>query len=1151
MKLSECIAVAPRYSRSINLERDLHSDVAARGYVLTATGLNCIARVAEALCPPSSGTSWTLTGPYGTGKSAFALYLTRLLANRDDSKDARKLLKNVAPQLLQELLSRKPIRQGGFCPVVVSASSGSLIVSLLSSSIRDLRSFAGRQALKSVRQLERFLKYGNEAPSKAVVETLSEAVEELRKLGLAAGILLVVDELGKALEHAALASGDIFILQELAESAASFQEPGLLLITLLHQSFEQYAAGLRSSVRNEWAKIQGRFVDIAFQDPPEQVLHVLANAIKQESCAKVRSFRLVASGIAAKMYDAGMAPKTFTKKAFVETSAALAPLHPVTALCLTHLCRKFGQNQRSLFAFLLSRELNGFGGFLEEDQTGELFSPARLYDYIVSSFGSAALIGDGAARWTETQSILQQHSDFSPSQQEIVKTVGLLTAIGAYGKLLPSLNVLKMSVGGEHFEKTWKELIHQSILVHRKHSGSFALWQGSDIDIEERLKEAQRRVPSGGTLASRMKSRLSPPPIIAKRHSFRTGTLRFFRVRFAATAEICVTPNELESDGTILYVLPDSEQDRQQAIELAGSSQFKSRPDIVVAIPTTTEPLRHSFRDVELLQWVIKNTPELQSDSVARRELRTRITFAQRQLEFEVERLFSPSAVTRTCWYQSGLKREVSSERLLSQMISEICDHVYCDTPIIRNELLNRRSLSSAAAAARRNLVGAMMKNSSRQQLGIEGNPPELSMYVSVLKASGMHREVENGGFQLGPPSRTSSLFPVWNRIERFFADCELKRERITTLYETLAAPPFGLKLGLIPLLFSASLLCHDADVALYEDGGFVPEVTSEIWERLLKHPAEFEVRSYRVSGVRKQVFDQYAAVFNSQDAPNLVAVVRPLFRFFNRLPEYSKRTSMLSSTAIAVREALFAAKEPDVLLFDQLPMACGFGPFSPAEESGSFRKFFRALREAIAELQRTYDDLLAHASEVLFGAFGVSPKKGRVDLQLRARALSEYAVEPRMRALLLHLADTDLAEVLWIEAVATLCVGRPPRTWTDTDRARFQVVISDLARSFRHLEAMMFEVSRAVLSAGAPAEVFRLGVTDQFSSELETVVTISFDELQPLTKLKESLEAFLLCEAPGTSKQIVMAALALVAKKLIAEGSDTVTKAAVTSQGR
>lgn len=72
-----------------------------------------------------------------------------------------------------------------------------------------------------------------------------------------------------------------------------------------------------------------------------------------------------------------------------------------------------------------------------------------------------------------------------------------------------------------------------------------------------------------------------------------------------------------------------------------------------------------------------------------------------------------------------------------------------------------------------------------------------------------------------------------------------------------------------------------------------------------------------------------------------------------------------MSTTAIAVRDALFAAKEPDVLLFQELPAACGFGAFSPTEDARDFHKFFRTSREALAELQRSYDDLLTHATDV------------------------------------------------------------------------------------------------------------------------------------------------------------------------------------------
>jgi len=57
------------------------------------------------------------------------------------------------------------------------------------------------------------------------------------------GILLIMDELGKALEHAARTPGeDIYLLQELAELASRSGSQPLLLVGVLHQAFEQYGS---------------------------------------------------------------------------------------------------------------------------------------------------------------------------------------------------------------------------------------------------------------------------------------------------------------------------------------------------------------------------------------------------------------------------------------------------------------------------------------------------------------------------------------------------------------------------------------------------------------------------------------------------------------------------------------------------------------------------------------------------------------------------------------------------------------------------------------------------------------------------------------------------------------------------------------------
>ena len=90
-----------------------------------------------------------------------------------------------------------------------------------------------------------------------------------------AGLIIVVDEMGKFLEHAASERSDIYLFQQLAE-LASRSEGRLILIGVLHQAFEEYAHRLGREQRDEWAKVQGRFIDLLVNTASEEQLELLS-----------------------------------------------------------------------------------------------------------------------------------------------------------------------------------------------------------------------------------------------------------------------------------------------------------------------------------------------------------------------------------------------------------------------------------------------------------------------------------------------------------------------------------------------------------------------------------------------------------------------------------------------------------------------------------------------------------------------------------------------------------------------------------------------------------------------------------------------------------------------------------------------------------
>ena len=118
-------AIGPRLHRSVSLEHDHASTAPSRPFILTACARRAIQRIAEGVSNPSSPRAWTLTGPFGTGKSSFCLFLSQLLSPPSfvSSKIARQVLERSDPSLLRSLRS---VEGKGLVPVVVTGARESL-----------------------------------------------------------------------------------------------------------------------------------------------------------------------------------------------------------------------------------------------------------------------------------------------------------------------------------------------------------------------------------------------------------------------------------------------------------------------------------------------------------------------------------------------------------------------------------------------------------------------------------------------------------------------------------------------------------------------------------------------------------------------------------------------------------------------------------------------------------------------------------------------------------------------------------------------------------------------------------------------------------------------------------------------------------------
>lgn len=339
--LDKLVVVSPRFARSVSLVRDVHRPDALDGYILTPTGRDVLRRLSDALAGDSPTRAWSLTGPYGSGKSAFALFAAQLLAGGETVRHrARKNLADWDVELSEHLFGAAgplPRKVGRLCPVLVTGSRRPLEQALAERLASSLRAIApnGRPPglVKRLEQLAAQASFSG----KDIVALFDEANAYLEKFGnAAAGILLIVDELGKFLEYGATnpERGDVFILQELAEAATRSKRP-FLFVTILHQALSIYTEHLSANRRAEWAKVQGRFEDVAFEERTEQMLRLLSHAIQHEGdAAGLRTLHKQAKAAAQEAATLGLHCGSMTSAELQGCLTACYPLHPLTAFIL-------------------------------------------------------------------------------------------------------------------------------------------------------------------------------------------------------------------------------------------------------------------------------------------------------------------------------------------------------------------------------------------------------------------------------------------------------------------------------------------------------------------------------------------------------------------------------------------------------------------------------------------------------------------------------------------------------------------------------------------------------------------------------------------------------------------------------------------------
>ena len=1032
--LSRVVTASLKRYAATNAEHDRGAG-SLHGYVPGPGTLDAVARLDLGMRGGKHGRAISITGPYGSGKSAMAVFLDALYGPDGSAewKKARRILRAMSPDLASSVSKTRVAlgaHKGGLLRCTATAGREPVAATV----VRALRDGAGRyfgsgHSFDGTDDLERMLD-ADKAPSAEAVLSM------IRKMCSEAPVLLVIDEFGKNIEYSAdeqRGEGDLFLLQAMAEMSGGSEGVPLFIVTLQHVAFEEYAAGASSAQRSEWSKVQGRFDDLPFANSSGQTRRLVAGALEHPGPAYKKEISAWAKKHAAAAREMGLEPDI--DEALL---SSCYPLHPLVLEVLPDMCSRYGQNERTLLSFVAgggSHTVARFIGDTSWDKPGEL--PAArldlLYDYFVAGSALAHAALSNASRLMEVSTIIRDAHGLSDEESRALKAIGVLNLLGKSGRLRASRGMVTYASGAS--DAALQSLEEKSIVSYRRHADEYRVWQGSDADIKSALETARKR-RADAPLAGMLNEFMPLIPIVAARHSYKTGTFRIFERRFAEPGQGVAAEPTKGHDGAVTYVTGDP-----------GRLRARPRRPVLVAKPSRLEPLREAVIEAASIRDVL-DKPEIASDRVARRELYEMLASAESAMNLEFGEAFGDEA----SWYRVGRPGRPSKNHL-GHEASKACDAGYPDAPLVFNEIINRTAPSRQGTGAVNKLLEAMVNKSGEPGLGISGWGPERSIYEALLARTGIHRsEGSASGFH--PPN--GLVVSLWKHWESMLTE-KRRRTAVSDLYAVASEPPFGARAGIMPVLTAALILANQDSMALYEHGTYCPAVTVEALERMAKNPSHFEIKYFGSAESNMPVLARIARELGVAAKPGsggvtVLDVVGFLVTAVSKLTPHIKNTKALDKDSICVRDTILEAVEPDSLLFESLPAALGF----PAMQGGGreLDGFAARLARAVKILESAFDVMVEDLKASLFGGLGAAERK---EISKTASGLIRHVSEPRMRAFLNALSADSLDDAEWIKYVAMSLSGAPPADWSDGDRLAFNGNLKDMSGKFADLAALHF----------------------------------------------------------------------------------------------
>ena len=698
------------------------------------------------------------------------------------------------------------------------------------------------------------------------------------------GINIIFDEFSKFLE-ANLDKSKMLnfkIIQDMAEAATRSGKTQIHFTCVTHKDILDYSSS------DSFKTVEGRFNNIRFVASSLQSYELISNAIVKKSAfstfaqENLENFQKAINcysnvGVFNELND------TIYKEKIVY---GCFPLAPLSAYALLQVSEIVGQNERTLFTFLSQNEEYTLKSFSEtKRKTFEFITVDYIYNYFEDLFKKEIFNKRVHNAWSKTYTAIKKAA--TEDQIKILKAIAIINII-ADDKLKPIPVHIKscLMMDDKSFEKAINGLLKNQI-INQRETLEYVLLTDNGISvntaIENHIKSKSIKFRCCDILEQNYSLGFSTP----REYNDKFSMFRYFRKIYMEATTFINLKNakqlllEYPCDGLIINIL-DYDSSKKDAV-LEKIKIFEETPNIVICIS------KFSFASEDLLKRAVAISQlksENKSDSDYLRELEIFEEDNKNRIKAIIDNLFSPSSEFSQFYNCKG-EIKIISNVSLSKELSDICEEFYRLTPVINNEMVNKRVLNSQNMKGRDYVVAWILENSDKNEIpSIDGYGPEVSIFNSFFKRTGLYKSAKVAD---------NGITSVLDVIKRFMTSCEKKRVNFSGLYQTLSASPYGIRKGLIPLFLAYVLRQYKSNVVLYFKDKEV-ELSASILNSLNETPENYYLlietgtqEKEKYLDALEKMFEQHSDIKDSS-VNKAYSVIKSMQNWIRSLPEYSKK---------------------------------------------------------------------------------------------------------------------------------------------------------------------------------------------------------------------------------------------------------------------